>query len=110
MIRRSSRTRRRRERAAFRVDLYWVNPPPEPSASLLKWVARAHAGWRPSQRIWAEGYHTSAEFYQVYIWEYLNVLGPLLRRACVPDSAGRDYNHHRHYDRRALSTRMISSD
>lgn len=61
------------------VTAYWNEPPPAPSAGLVKWLARIEAGWRPNRRIRAMGYHERAEFFGVYIWEYLNVLYPMLK-------------------------------
>lgn len=61
------------------VTTYWQNPPPEPSPRLAEWQAKIRGGWRPNRRINAMGYHEAAEFYGVYIWEYLNVISPLLR-------------------------------
>lgn len=60
------------------VTLYWTNPPPEPSPNLALWLERIRGGWRPNRRIGGMGYHTAAEFYRVYIWEYLNVIRPAL--------------------------------
>lgn len=61
------------------VTRYWGDPPPGPTASLTKWMERIRCGWRPNKRIRQMGYHESAEFYRVYIWEYLNVLMPAVR-------------------------------
>jgi hypothetical protein len=63
------------------VTEYWTSPPPEPSARLPYWQARIEAGWTPNKRINKMGYHEAAEFFGVYIWEYLNVLRPLFE-AC----------------------------
>lgn len=41
-------------------------------------MPRINAGWRPNRRLRSMGYHESAEYFGVYIWEYLNVLYPLL--------------------------------
>lgn len=57
---------------------YWTSPPPAPSARLGYWQDRIAAGWRPNKRVRALGYHDSADFYGVYIWEWINVLRPLL--------------------------------
>lgn len=61
------------------VTLHWGEQPPEPSVRLTEWVEKIKAGWRPNRRIHGLGYHESAEWYGVYIWEYLNVLMPLIR-------------------------------
>lgn len=60
------------------VTKYWLDPPPEPSAGLIRWLDKVRNGWRPNRRIRFMGYHDSAEFYGVYIWEYLHVLMPAL--------------------------------
>jgi hypothetical protein len=60
------------------VDQYWEFPPPEPSEQCAKWVERIRSGWRPNRRIRMMGYHESAAWFGVYIWEYLHVLYPLL--------------------------------
>ena len=59
------------------VQEYWTKPPPSPSPRCTWWVSRIKAGWRPNRRISSMGYHSSAEFYGVYIWEYINVIYPL---------------------------------
>lgn len=56
---------------------FWIDPPPERSARCAWWVEQFAAGWKPNRRIRGEGYHGSACFYGVYIWEYLNVIYPL---------------------------------
>lgn len=58
--------------------LYWGRPPPTPSERLLWWKKRVAGGWRPNRRIGGLGYHESACYYGVYIWEWINVLSPLL--------------------------------
>lgn len=62
------------------VTAYWTEPPPETSQRCLLWQKRIRAGWRPNRRIRGLGYHEKAEFFGVYIWEYLNVLSPMLSR------------------------------
>lgn len=64
--------------AKIDVEAYWGNKPPEPSANCEKWVARIKDGWRPNRRIRAMGYYDSARFFGVYIWEYINVIWPLI--------------------------------
>lgn len=58
---------------------YWSDPPPVPSPSLNKWMARIKGGWRPNRRIQSLGYSGSAEFYNVYYYEYLNIIAPALQ-------------------------------
>lgn len=64
---------------SIRIEDYWTDPPPEPSAGLKKWTAKIANGWTPNQRIRSMGYYTAAEFFGVYIWEYFNILSPLLQ-------------------------------
>jgi hypothetical protein len=67
------------------IQQYWTFPPPEPSASLVKWVDKIQKGWRPNSRIKGLGYYSSSEFYKVYIWEYINVIYPLLVKLYYED-------------------------
>lgn len=57
---------------------YWTHPPPEPSPGLVKFMQKWRNGWRPNRRIRAMGYDECAEFLKVYIWEYLNVILPMM--------------------------------
>ena len=61
------------------VMLCWSEPPPELSERCRWWVRRIKAGWTGNRRTASMGYHVAAEYYGVYIWEYLNVISPLLR-------------------------------
>ena len=60
------------------VTEYWAKPPPESSATLTYWLAQIEAGWKPNSRVRTMNYHDAAEFFGVFIWEYLTVLSPLL--------------------------------
>lgn len=60
------------------VTAYWVDRPPAPSARCLAWLDRIESGWRRNRRIKSMGYHESAEYFGVCIWEWLNVLRPAL--------------------------------
>lgn len=57
---------------------YWATEPPQRSARCSWWEARIRAGWRRNRRLRSLGYHESAEYFGVYIWEWLNVLSPML--------------------------------
>lgn len=57
---------------------YWTDPPPELSARCRAWADRIEQGWRRNKRVGSMGYDQSAEHFGVYIWEYLNVIQPLL--------------------------------
>lgn len=63
---------------AIDVTGFWTEPPPKPSEGLKKWMDKIRDGWRPNRRIRSLGYHEAAEFYGVYIWEYINVIGPAI--------------------------------
>lgn len=59
-------------------ERYWSDPPPEPSERCLYWVRQIDRGWLPNRRIGGIGYHGAAVWFGVYLWEYLNVLAPLI--------------------------------
>lgn len=61
----------------LKVTDYWGEPPPEPSPRLSEWIQKFNDWWKPNRRIRQMGYHKSAEFYGVYIWEYINVIRPM---------------------------------
>lgn len=64
----------------MKIDIYeyWSDPPPEPSPRLALWISRLKNGWRPNRRIGTMNYTESAEFFGVYLWEYLNIIYPSL--------------------------------
>lgn len=62
------------------VEEYWGDKPPRPSHRCVYWLLRFKAGWAPNRRIRSFGYYASAEWYGVWIWEYLNVLAPIIAR------------------------------
>jgi hypothetical protein len=57
---------------------YWGEPPPERSPRCEWWVRQIEQGWRPNRRYLREGYDSASELYGVYIWEYLNVIRPMV--------------------------------
>lgn len=59
--------------------LYWSDPPHAVSLRCLYWARQIDRGWLPNRRIGSYGYDTSAGWYGVYIWEYLNILFPLIQ-------------------------------
>lgn len=61
---------------ARNIEEYWTDRPPEPSARLMWWLTRIDAGWRPNARTATLGYYSQAEYFGVYLWEWLNVLYP----------------------------------
>lgn len=65
------------------VMFYWSYPPPEPSARCIWWLLRIHSGWIGNKRTRCLGYHPAAEYFGVFIWEYLYVLSPELRCAAI---------------------------
>ncbi len=62
------------------VEEHWARPPQEMSARCAWWLKRIDEGWRPGRRLRTLGYYSSAEYYGVYIWEYLRAIRPLLQR------------------------------
>jgi hypothetical protein len=64
---------------------FWVDPPPAESERLKYWLKTIEAGWRPNRRIRQMCYDCSAEFYGVWLWEYLNVLAPMLQEVKMRD-------------------------
>ena len=61
-------------------DIYefYDRQPPEQSERCKAWVARIKAGWKWNGRISRLGYYSAAEYFGVHVWEYINVLQPLL--------------------------------
>jgi hypothetical protein len=71
--------------------LYWIDPPDVRSERCEYWLRQFDRGWRPNARILGEGYDATAEWFGVYMWEYLHVLSPRigeLRRAECADPPG----------------------
>lgn len=60
---------------------YWTDWPPELSERCRYWLRQIERGWLPNRRLRAECYDCSAEWYGVWIWEYLNVLEPAITSA-----------------------------
>ena len=60
------------------VERYWTEPPPTRSARCLMWESKIRGGWRPGRRINRLDYYSAAQWYGVYLWEYLNVISPLV--------------------------------
>jgi hypothetical protein len=63
------------------VYFYWEDPPPERSAKCAYWLARIKDGWRPNRRISEMGCSESAEFFGIYVWEWVNVVRPIISAA-----------------------------
>lgn len=68
------------------IERYWIRPPPEPSARCLWWRDRFRDGFRPNRRISTLGYYATAEWYGVYLWEYLYAF-PEFPRPLADDTA-----------------------
>jgi hypothetical protein len=58
--------------------VWWMYQPPHGSERCAYWVRQIEAGWLPNRSISMNGYDSSAAWYGVWIWEYLNVLAPLI--------------------------------
>jgi hypothetical protein len=69
--------------------LYWSEPPHMRSDRCEYWLRQFERGWRPNGRILGMGYDSDAQWFGVYLWEYLNVLSPRLdelrRQTVVPE-------------------------
>lgn len=57
---------------------YWGSPPPERSPRCRYWLRQIERGWRPNRFVRRRGYDEAAEWYGVYLWEYLNSIRPAL--------------------------------
>jgi hypothetical protein len=58
---------------------FWGDPPPELSSRCEYWVRQMERGWAPNRRIRSKDYDSSAEWYGIYIWEYWNIIHPMVR-------------------------------
>jgi hypothetical protein len=63
---------------------YWTDPPETASDRCRYWLRQIDRGWRPNRQISGHGYDGSAEWYGIYIWEYLYLVAP--RLAALRDS------------------------
>lgn len=57
---------------------FWGDPPDERSARCAWWVRQIDRGWRPNRAIESHCYDCSAQWYGIWIWEYVNVIAPKL--------------------------------
>lgn len=61
------------------VTAHWNDPPPEASERCTYWVRRYQQGsWTPNRWIRRCGYHSAAEHLGIWIWEYWNVMEPII--------------------------------
>lgn len=67
------------------ITEYWTSPPPERSERAKYWLQKLNDGWKPNRRIRQLGYEGAAEFFGVYIWEYINVLSPLIHKPLMAE-------------------------
>lgn len=58
---------------------YWGDAPPELSDRCLWWVRQISRGWQPNKHIRRECRDCSAQWYGVYLWEFINVIYPALK-------------------------------
>ena len=63
---------------------FWLDPPPSRSDRCAWWERQIARGWRPSRRVAREGYDASAQWFGVWLWEYLNVLVPAMSEPVTP--------------------------
>lgn len=59
---------------------FWRYLPDDLSPRCSWWLRQIEVGWRPNRYIRRMGYDESAEWYGVYIAEYLHVIEPALSR------------------------------
>lgn len=61
------------------VTIYWDEPPHELSPRVEYWLRRLTEGtWVPHHEFNALGYDDRAEYLGVYLWEYFNIIYPVL--------------------------------
>jgi len=53
---------------------YWGDQPPERSARCVWWLEQIDRGWRPNRALRMEACESSAHWYGIYLWEYINVI------------------------------------
>lgn len=73
------------------IERWWTDKPPEYSERCKYWLRQIERGWRPNRRILSQGYYGAAEWFGVYIFEYINVIYVALdqlRDYAVSDSEG----------------------
>lgn len=70
------------------VEDYWDDRPPALSNRCVWWMARIINGWRSDGVNSTYSESGKASVYGVYVWEYINVIRPLLRSlgTKVPDA------------------------
>lgn len=56
-------------------ERYWGEQPPVLSPRCVWWISKFAQGWRPGRAVRSLGYYSSAFWYGVYLWEYLNIIG-----------------------------------
>lgn len=61
---------------------FWAEPPPELSERCTYWVEQLERGWVPNRHVRIEGYDAASQWFGVYIWEYLNIISPMISRRC----------------------------
>lgn len=57
---------------------YWDNPPAILSLRCKFWITKIFRGWRANPGLIKLDEEKASEFYGVYIWEYINILFPML--------------------------------
>lgn len=61
------------------IERYWTTPPPVLSPRVEYWLRRLADGtWKPNKRFLRECYDCRTEWLGVYLWEYVNIIGPAL--------------------------------
>ncbi len=60
------------------ITEYWNEPPPVLSERCIFWVTKIRTGWQRNYVLRKLDLEESSEFFGVYIWEYINILYPML--------------------------------
>lgn len=64
---------------------YWADPPPELSDRCKWWIRQMVNGWRPNRHMRGECSDCSAEWYGIYLWEFINVICVVLKNGRFAD-------------------------
>jgi hypothetical protein len=60
-------------------ECFWIEPPPVLSPRVEYWLKRLAEGtWKPNRHFRGECYHCRTVWLGVYIWEYQNIIAPVL--------------------------------
>lgn len=61
------------------IQTFWSEPPPDLSPRVEYWLKRLVDGtWKPNRIYNTQGYYGRAQWLGVYLWEYFNIIYPVL--------------------------------